>query len=89
MVSAISAQRLFLNRYRDSAKAKFSLDTILRSVPAKSNSQTKYKQAAAHFFPFSIHKPPASFRFTLVKHALAVTVEPFKFSSRQGGVAYE
>jgi len=24
-----------------------------------------------------------------MKHALAVTVEPFKFSSRQGGVAYE
>jgi hypothetical protein len=24
-----------------------------------------------------------------MKHAIAVTVEPFKFSSRQGGVAYE
>jgi hypothetical protein len=28
----------------------------------------------------SIHKPPASIRFSLIKHALAVTVEPFKFS---------
>ena len=37
----------------------------------------------------SIHKPPASIRFAPLKHALAVTVEPFKFSSRQGGVAYE
>jgi len=37
----------------------------------------------------SIHKPPASIRFAPIKHALAVTVELFKFSSRQGGVAYE
>jgi hypothetical protein len=37
----------------------------------------------------SIHKPPASIRFAPMKHALAVTVEPFNFSSRQGGVAYE
>ena len=37
----------------------------------------------------SIHKPPASIRFAPIKHVLAVTVEPFKFSSRQGGVAYE
>ena len=36
-----------------------------------------------------IHKSPASIRFAPIKHALAVTVEPFKFSSRQGGVAYE
>jgi hypothetical protein len=28
----------------------------------------------------SIHKPPASIRFAPIKHALAVTVEPFKFS---------
>jgi hypothetical protein len=41
------------------------------------------------FFFISIHKPPASITFTTMKHALAVTVEPFKFSSRQGGVAYE
>jgi len=27
-----------------------------------------------------IHKPPASIRFAPIKHALAVTVEPFKFS---------
>ena len=31
-------------------------------------------------FKGSIHKPPASIRFALIKHALAVTVEPFKFS---------
>jgi len=37
----------------------------------------------------SIHKRPASIRSAPIKHALAVTVEPFKFSSRQGGVAYE
>jgi hypothetical protein len=37
----------------------------------------------------SIHKPPASIRFVPITHALAVTVEPFNFSSRQGGVAYE
>jgi glyceraldehyde-3-phosphate dehydrogenase/erythrose-4-phosphate dehydrogenase len=30
----------------------------------------------------SIHEPPASIRFVPIKHALAVTVEPFKFSSR-------
>jgi hypothetical protein len=28
----------------------------------------------------SIHKPPASIRFAPIKHALAVTVETFKFS---------
>jgi hypothetical protein len=36
----------------------------------------------------SIHKPPASIRFAPVKHALAVTVEPFKFSPAET-VAYE
>jgi hypothetical protein len=36
-----------------------------------------------------IHKSPASIRFAPIKYALAVTVEPFKFSSRQGGVGYE
>jgi hypothetical protein len=36
----------------------------------------------------SIHKPPASIRFTPIKHALAVTVEPFKFSPAKP-VAYE
>jgi hypothetical protein len=41
------------------------------------------------FFFISIHKPPASIRFAPIKHALIVTVETFKFSSRQGGVAYE
>jgi hypothetical protein len=29
---------------------------------------------------FSIHKPPAAFKFASVKQALAVLVEPFKFS---------
>jgi hypothetical protein len=37
----------------------------------------------------SIHKPPEWIKFAPNKYALAVTVEPFKFSSRQGGVAYE
>jgi len=32
------------------------------------------------FFFISIHKPPASIRFAPTKHALALTVEPFKFS---------
>jgi hypothetical protein len=41
------------------------------------------------FFFISIHKPPASIRFAPIKHAPAVTVEPLKFLSRQGGVAYE
>ena len=41
------------------------------------------------FFFISIHKPPASIRHASIKHALAVTVEPFKFSSRYIGVAYE
>ena len=35
-----------------------------------------------------IHKPPASNRFAPMKHALAVTVEPFKFSPAEP-VAYE
>ena len=35
-----------------------------------------------------IHKPPASIRFAPIKHALAVTVEPFKFSPAEP-VAYE
>jgi hypothetical protein len=36
-----------------------------------------------------IHKPPASIRFASIKYASAVTVEPFKFSSRRIGAAYE
>ena len=35
-----------------------------------------------------IHKPPASIRFAPIKHVLAVTVEPFKFSPAEP-VAYE
>ena len=35
-----------------------------------------------------IHKPPASIEFAPIKHALAVTVEPFKFSPAEP-VAYE
>jgi hypothetical protein len=31
-------------------------------------------------FFISIHKPPALIRFAPIKQALAVTVEPFKFS---------
>ena len=55
-------------------------------------SSSAYQQIVKNmkkFFSISIHKPPASIRFAPIKHALAVTVEPFKFSSRQGGVAYE
>jgi hypothetical protein len=37
----------------------------------------------------SIHKPPTLIRFASIKQGLAVTVEAFKFSSRQGGVAYK
>jgi hypothetical protein len=40
------------------------------------------------FFFISIHKPPASITFAPIKHALAVTVEPFKFSPAEP-VAYE
>jgi len=36
----------------------------------------------------SIHKPPASIRFAPIKHAHAVTVEPFKFSPAEPA-AYE
>jgi hypothetical protein len=36
----------------------------------------------------SIHTPPASIRFALIKHTLAVSVEPFKFSPAEP-VAYE
>jgi len=36
----------------------------------------------------SIHKPPTSIRIAPIKHALAVTVEPFKFSPAEP-VAYE
>jgi hypothetical protein len=40
------------------------------------------------FFFTSIHKPPASTIFARIKHVLAVTVEPFKFSPAEP-VAYE
>jgi len=40
------------------------------------------------FFFISIHKPPELIRFAPIKHALAVTVEPFKFSPAEP-VAYE
>ena len=36
-----------------------------------------------NFIP--IHKLPASIRFAPVKHALAVTVEPFKFHPDRSG----
>jgi hypothetical protein len=36
----------------------------------------------------AIHRPPASIRFALIKHTLAVSVEPFKFSPAEP-VAYE
>ncbi len=42
--------------------------------------QTNFKKYEKKFFFISIHKPPASIRFASIKHALAVTVEPFKFS---------
>jgi hypothetical protein len=35
-----------------------------------------------------IHKPPASIRFALIKHTLAISVEPFKYSPAEP-VAYE
>jgi hypothetical protein len=38
------------------------------------------------FFFISIHKPPASNRYAPMEHPLAVSAEPFKFSSRQGGL---
>jgi hypothetical protein len=41
------------------------------------------------FFFISIHKPPAAIIFAPMKHARAVTVQPFKFSSRWVGTAYE
>ena len=37
----------------------------------------------------SIHKLPTSIRFSPIKHAFVVTVDPFKFSSRQIEAAYE
>jgi len=40
------------------------------------------------FFFTSIHKPPASMSFAPMKHALAVTVEPFQLSPAKP-VAYE
>jgi hypothetical protein len=40
------------------------------------------------FFFISIHKPPASIRYAPIMQALAVTVEPFKFSPAEP-VAYE
>jgi hypothetical protein len=51
---------------------------------AHTNKLKKY--AKKNFI--SIHKPPASIRFAPIKHALAVTVEPFKFSPAEP-VAYE
>jgi len=36
----------------------------------------------------SIHKPPVSIRFAPINYALAVTVEPFKFTPAEP-VAYE
>ena len=50
--------------------------------------QTNCKKHEQKFFFISIHKPPASNEITPMKHALAVTVEPFKFSPAEP-VAYE
>jgi len=40
----------------------------------------EFKEIMQKFFFISIHNPPASIRHASIKHALAVTVEPFKFS---------
>ena len=40
----------------------------------------RLKKIMQKFFFISIHKPPASITFAPIKYALAVTVEPFKFS---------
>jgi hypothetical protein len=40
------------------------------------------------FFLFSIYEPPASITLATLNHALAVTVEPFRFSPAEP-VAYE
>ena len=37
----------------------------------------------------SIHNQPVLYSFRSMSHDYPVTVEPFQFSSRQGGVAYE
>jgi hypothetical protein len=50
-----------------------------------------YKQLQINkqkFFFTSIHKPPATLKFAPMKHAHAVTVEPFQFSPAKP-VAYE
>jgi len=48
----------------------------------------RLKMIMQKFFFISIHKPPASITFAPIKHALAVTVEPCKFSPAEP-VAYE
>jgi hypothetical protein len=58
------------------------------SVVKEQSIPTDCKKIMQKFFFISIHKPPASIRFAPKKHALAVTVEPLKFSPAEP-VAYE
>jgi hypothetical protein len=58
---------------------------VMIVLPAYTN---RLKKVVQKFFFISIHKPPASIIFALMKHALAVTVEPLKFSPAEP-VAYE
>ena len=46
-------------------------------------------KAKPKFFFASIHKPLAATWFGITISVLAVTVEPFLFSFRRGGVAYD
>ena len=50
--------------------------------------QINHKKHKQKFFFISIHKPPAWIEIAHIKHALAVTVEPYKFSPAEP-VAYE
>jgi hypothetical protein len=56
---------------------------LLASAGFGGGSAGTYQQIVKNmqkFFFISIHKPPALIRFAPIKQALAVTVEPFKFS---------
>jgi len=67
------------------ASVLFAPDSFGGGCPA-SGYQQIVKNMQKKFI--SIYKPPASIRFAPIKHALTVTVEPFKFSP-VWPVAYE
>jgi hypothetical protein len=72
--------KLYLKYFRDTFFDLYFIGSVGFGGGCCSCAYQQMVKNMQKFFFISIHKPPASIRFAPIKHALAVTVEPFKFS---------